>query len=296
MMIHGYAPEYAGQGRGYSRIGHAVQDMQGITSFTLSQIMKAVYQSQIFMFLSSSKVDGSNPLLNWTNFPKGPFGQQFGSQPQPAPDAQNVTDEGISPIEAHGPPHVDIHEPGGMAIWGLRAGQEIKPFMNTAPAVDFDKFVDANAAYLSASSGMPLENLLMRFNRNYTASRGAFIMLWRGAKIWRYEMEMDALNPARAMWTAEEVAAGRIAAPGWSDPILRAAWLNGVWHGEPLPNIDEVKTSKADMLDVQMGAKTLDTVARERNGSDGARNRAKLAREYEELPESPFGNKANQVK
>jgi len=65
-------------------------------------------------------------------------------------------------------------------------------------------------------------------------------------------------------------------------------WLDGTWHGATLPNIDELKTAKANKLDLEVGSKTFDRVARETNGSSGARNRAKLVRELKELPIMPW--------
>jgi len=288
MMLHGYAPEYAGQSRGYSRIGHAVQELQGLTSFSLSQIMKAIYQSQIFMFVKPGKNAGaSNPIEDLNNFPQGPFSAAYGSNPTPPEGASEVTDAALAPIESYNPPHANIHEPGGMAIFGLNKGEDMQPFSNTAPAERYDKFVDSFGAYLSASAGMPFEAVMMRFNANYNAARGALIMLWRNCEIWRYEMESDKLNPIKAAFTAEEIAAGRISAPGWNIPVLRAAWLDGTWHGVTLPNLDELKSAKTDKMKLEMAAKTLDGVARE-SGFSGSRNRAKLNRELKELPVMPW--------
>lgn len=294
MMIHGFCPEYAGQKRGYSRIGHALQEFQNLTDFSLAQIMKAINQSQFFMFTKpSSDNPASNPLQDLDNLPAGPTSQQFGSNPQPAPDAKNVTEEALCPVSYHDTPMANFNAPGSTGVFNLDRGEDLKPFVNTAPAESYDKFVDSFAAYLTASCGAPIEIVLMRLNRNYTAARGAFILFWRIAAIWQHEMAVDYLNPTRASWIAEEIALGRISAPGWSDPILRAAWLFGNWYGAPLPNIDPVKTSKADRMDAEMGIKTLNKITRERTGSDGEANRAKITREFEEIPESPWNPRSS---
>ncbi len=41
-MIHGYQPEYAGQGRGYSQLGITMQEFQELENYLLSEIKKAV--------------------------------------------------------------------------------------------------------------------------------------------------------------------------------------------------------------------------------------------------------------
>ncbi len=294
MMIHGFCPEYAGQKRGYSRIGHALQEFQNLTDFSLAQIMKAINQSQFFMFTKPSGDNAaSNPLEDLASFPAGPASRQFGSNPQPDSNAKNVTEEALCPVSYHDTPMANFSAPGSTGVFNLDRGEDLKPFVNTAPAESYDKFVDSFAAYLTASCGAPIEIVLMRLNRNYTAARGAFILFWRVAAIWQHEMAVDYLNPTRASWIAEEIASGRISAPGWSDPILRAAWLFGNWYGAPLPNIDPVKTSKSDRMDAEMGIKTLNKITRERTGSDGEANRAKITREFAEIPDSPWNPRSS---
>jgi len=173
----------------------------------------------------------------------------------------------------------------------LKEGESLEPFKDTAPAESYEKFVGAFLSHLSASVGMPLEVLLMKFSESYSASRASLILFWRVAEIWRKELIADFLHPVYESWLAGEIAAGRIQAPGWSDPRLRAAWLSSSWVGIPMPNIDPMKTAKADKTYVEIGAQTLDRVARNHNGSDGSMNRAKLAREYAELPSAPWNKK-----
>jgi capsid protein len=101
-------------------------------------------------------------------------------------------------------------------------------------------------------------------------------------------MAADFLDPIYEMWLSEEIAAGRITAPGWSDPLLRMAWLSCEWAGAPMPNIDPSATAKADQMYIEMGAQTPDDVARNLNGSSGKANRAKNARQLPELTPVPW--------
>ncbi len=50
-----------------------------------------------------------------------------------------------------------------------------------------------------------------------------------------------------------------------------------------MPNIDPSQTADADQKLIGMGAKTLDDVARETNGSSGKANRAAIATQFEEM-------------
>lgn len=290
-MLHGFAPEYAGQGRGYSRLAHALQEFENITDFTTAQIKKAINQSNIAMYVKpSGDSPASNPFEGiLTDRGAGPASTQFGVTAQPADEAQGVTPESLQPVTYSPLPEATLDTPGSVGVFNLTEGEDLKPFENKSPVESFDTFVDAFTSYLSAAQSMPLEVLLMKFNQNYSASRGALILFWRVAQIWREEMAADNLNPTYEMWLAGEIAAGRVMAPGWSDPVLKAAWINNRWIGAPMPSIDPSKTAKADKDYVEMGAQTLDRVARNLNGSSGTANRVKLRREFEELPAAPWG-------
>ena len=277
-MLHGFYSEYAGQGRGYSRLAHALQDLENITDFTSAQLKKAINQSGMVGFVEPSD---NNPASNpFEDMPAGP-------------QKVIVGDTEYTVRETEALDFCDVKEaatriPGSMMIANLKEGETIKFLDSTAPAEKFEEFVNAIMSYLSSSLGIPLEVVLMKFNQNYSASRAALILFWRVANIWQQEMDADLIAPIYEMWLAEEIAAGLIQAPGWSDPLLRDAWLVHSLITAPMPNIDPMKTAKADETYAGMGATTLDRIARDLNGSSGKANRSKLKREYEELPPSPF--------
>jgi hypothetical protein len=185
-------------------------------------------------------------------------------------------------------PEATIAVPGSVGVFNLSAGEELKPFSNSAPVTGFQFFVESLASHLSASLSIPLEIVLMRFNQNYSASRAALMLFWRVVQIWREELVSDFLNVVFENWLAGEIASGRVQAPGWTDPRMRAAWLKNQWIGAPMPNIDPTKTAAADQLYAQLGAQTLDRIALNYNGSSGKMNRIKLAREFKELPQPPW--------
>jgi lambda family phage portal protein len=292
-MLHGFAPEYAGQHRGYSRLAHALQDFENLTDFSSAHIKKAINQSNITMYTKPSQNNpASSPFEGvLTNHGAGPAVEQFGSNPNPAVDAENVGD--IQRVSYCPLPEATLATPGSVGVFNLEEGEDLRAFESSAPSESYDKFVDAFTSYLAASMSMPLEVLLMKFNQNYSASRGALLLFWRVAQIWREEMGADFLNPIYEQWLSEEIAAGRISAPGWSDPRMRSYWLTNRWIGAPMPNIDPLRTSKADKEYVEMGAQTLDRVARNLNGSSGKANRMKLSREFQELPPSPWAKNGN---
>lgn len=288
MMIHGFYAEYSGQQRGFPRLAHALQELQNLTDFSSAQIMKAINQSNFFMFTKPSKdSSASNPLQDYMNLDTDSHivSDQFGAEPHPAAGAHGVTSDFVKTMKI---PGVDFRQPGSHAVFGLEAGESLEPFVNTAPSESYNTFVDSFAAYLASASSMPIEVLLMRFNQNYSASRAALILFWRVANIWRNEMAIDYLRPVYFSWMSEEIAAGRIRAPGWLNPVIQAAWLNGNWYGPPVPSMEPFREARANELNVKLGAHTLDDIARTFNGSDGGSNRAKNTRQFAELPEYPL--------
>lgn len=285
LMIHGFQPEYCNQGRGYSRLSHALQEFENLTDFTAAQIKKAINQSNIAMYVKPSENNAaSNPMEGLTlGQAAGPITPDSGTL---APSGSGVSLEDNLQFVAL--PEATMKEPGSLGIFSLQEGEILDGFKHTAPAESFPEFVNAFMTSLAASANMPMEVLLMKFEQNYSASRAALILFWQVAAIWRDELKADFIDPIYEMWLSEEIAAGRVSAPGWSDPILRRAWMNNNLIGCPMPNIDPMRTAKADKAYAEMGAQTLDHIAQKLNGSSGSANRAQLSREYEELATPPW--------
>lgn len=291
-MLHGFAPEFPGQTRGFSRLAHALQEFENITDFTSAQIKKAINQSNITMFTKPSADNpASNPFENILRSPggAGPVVEQFGANPNPSTSAQGVTDDSTQAVVNYSPiPEATFSTPGSAGVFNLEEGEDLIPFKNTAPSDGYNIFIDSFVSHLSASFSMPIEVLLMKFNSNYSASRGALLLFWKVAEIWRHEQISDFLDPVYEMWMAEEIARGTIMAPGWSNPVLRSAWLNSRWIGPAMPNIDPLKTMAADKGYIEIGATTQDRVARDYNGSSGKTNRAINTRTYKETSPAPW--------
>jgi len=287
LVLHGYQPEWPEQLRGYPRIFHALQEFENVTDFSLAHIKKAINQSNITMYVKPSENNPASDIF---------AGMKNDSPAGHTPELTEGLGSG-SPLASTRVQYIPVEEatigaPGSVGVFNLEGGEDLKPFPDTSPGQEYGRFVDAFTSHLAASMSMPLEVLLMKFEQNYSASRAALIMFWRIAQMWRAEMASDLLNPIVEAWISGEIAANRITAPGWSDPRLRRAWLNGTWAGVPMPNIDPMKTAKADQLYVEMGAQTLQDVAQNLNGSDIESNKSQITRELDGLPNPPWGSGA----
>lgn len=293
MMSHCFRPEFADQGRGFSLDAHHLQNFRNLEDFDLSHIRKAIAQSQLTMFVKPSPdADASNPYEGLTSDRAGTstVGQ-----------SSSIAGNGIATVDFTAMPEATMDVPGSVGMFNLTAGEDMKVGDQNAPIDSYAEFVDSYTAYLAASRGMPIEVLLMRFKNNYSASRATLLLHWNLLRMWRANLVAQSLHPIYTAWLGEEIAAGRVNLPGWSDPRMRAAWVAGRWNGTPLPNIDPGVTAKAHKLEVELGATNLDAIARDTNGSDGAANRAKLTRQLKDFPipywadkpDKPDGGAAN---
>ena len=280
MMLHAFRSEYPGQQRGFSSISTILQRALDITSYQVSEVKKAIIQASITMTNESkSDRDASKPFEDLVNSGfSGPRSTTDGEAP--------IQDNGIN-VDYVDVPEATFTQPG-VAVFNLKGKEQLKPFASTAPAEEYARFVDSLYSHLSANQSISKEVVLMLFGDNYSASRATLELCWRIAQIFRADLETDVLDIVVEMFVANEIALGRMKAPGWSDPILRAAWMHNRWIGSPMPDIDPLKHSKSNAIDAQWGAQTLDDWALNKNRSDGQLNRAKLAKQYEELPIPPF--------
>lgn len=280
-MLHGWCPEYAGQTRGYTPVLYGLQEFSQITGFQLAHVQKALLQSTVV--LSKETAAGSVPTF-------GGIGEDVVGQLLAEASAPPTT-----PTES-GPPcfsPVDARLPiGGFAYMQNGAGEKLVPFQSTAPSDRYSEFVEAVVKNLSAASGMPVEMVLLKFSDNYSASRAVLELAFRTFEIHRLELVSDFCQPVYEAWLSEEIAAGRISAPGWSDPTLRAAWLQCDWNGPEMVDIDPEKSVNASRLAIEAGLSDVNTEAQRHNGSNAAANIATNNRILKDVLPVPWAKKA----
>jgi len=282
MMLHGFNPEYAGQGRGFSKLVHIIQELSDLTGFKIAVLQKAINQASIIAAIENEQQDASQPLAGRVAGPITQYGTSQDSEDTP------TTGNTSEPVANWNMMHEATLRQPGVLVGNLRRGDTWKNLQDTSPTPGFDAYCASVFSYLAASTGWAVELVLKKFSNSFSASRATLLLCYRTAQIERNETRADFLDPVYEMWLSEEIAAGRVSAPGWSDPMLRAAWLACDWSSEPMPNIDPQKTMEADKGYAALGAQTLDDIARNFNGSSGMANRQKNARQFQELPEVPW--------
>ncbi|NIP56153.1 phage portal protein [candidate division KSB1 bacterium] len=283
-MLHCFSREYAGQGRGYSRLAHAQQELASVLDLQIAYNVKTQNQAMVVGALKPGEQQAATNLFKgFTNSAASALNQSDTTPAAPEGYEAELSDQFIPQAQSATP---------GMWIFNTPPGGELKFMNESSPTEAFSSYIYEQISYLSSSAGMPIEVLLMRFGNNYSASKAAMGFFQQVIDIERNEMASDFLQQKFAMWLSEMVGLGQIQIPGFSDPVIRAAWLNAKWYGAPLPDIEPVKTALARKHNISMGLTTGEREARNHNGSDFEANKQKILREYGDFVQ-PFPNGAN---
>jgi len=146
---------------------------------------------------------------------------------------------------------------GNNKVVNLLPGEEVLNLTPGRPNPQFDPFVLAILRQIGAALEIPFEVLIMHFQSSYTAARGAFMMAWKFFRMERDMMVTELCQPVYELWLENEVAEGRIRAPGFfADPIIRAAWCAAVWTGDGPGSVDPGKEVAAAEKRVALGIST----------------------------------------
>lgn len=285
-MLHGWRPEYAGQGRGFSKLAPIIQDLENLTDFSSAHIKQAINQATFVAWVTPSAEEDAQPIFdnNVTSFGAGPAAGNFSNEAT----AEAADTTGLGDFECYDLPEATFGQPGGLMVQNLTKGADITLAKPNSPSTTYDRFIDAFMTSIAASMGVPLEVVHMKFASNFSASRAALLLFQRVQEIERDDMAADFLDPTYEMWMAGEIAAGRVSAPGWTDPRLRGAWLKATWRGTPVPDIDPGKLAKARETNLVTGATNIEREAQQHSGMSAEDNIAINNRSYSEYQVLPF--------
>jgi lambda family phage portal protein len=281
LIIHGFMPDYSGQVRGISQIAHILQECKLLSDYQIFELIKAGLHASINLWVKPSKDAPATNIFDGMATNAGPMAEYSGDDipAEPDPNTDPLTYKRMDEAISFG---------GGMSVFNLNGGEELKSFDPSSPNEAFSAFNKAIEDVVYPSVNIPSEIGRMSFNSNYSASQAAILIFWDVLKVWRDEMASDLLNPVYDAWLDNEIARGRIKCPGWSDPFLRKAWGYCEWTGKGRPHIDPVKYASGEKLKIELGATTQERIARETNGSNAALNRAKLRKELDDMPNIPW--------
>lgn len=168
-------------------------------------------------------------------------------------------------------------------VVNLLPGEDITAPELGRPNPNFDPFMSAFMRFVGMGLNIPVEVLTKHFQSSYSAARAALLDAWRAFSIRRAWLAAKLCQPVYEEWLADEVAAGRIAAPGFfADPVVRAAWCAAVWSGDGPGAIDPLKEANAAGKRMELGLTTLADETMALTGGDWQQNHRQRALEVRE--------------
>ncbi|KRB73451.1 phage portal protein [Noviherbaspirillum sp. Root189] len=144
----------------------------------------------------------------------------------------------------------------GKAV-NLLPGESIESSNPGRPNAQFDPFWTAIVRQIGMALEMPFEVLTMHFQSSYSAARAAMLMAWKAFRARRDNWATYLCQPVYELWLTDEIAEGRIRAPGFfANEVVRAAWCGALWTGDGPGSIDPVKEVDAAEKRVALGIST----------------------------------------
>ncbi len=242
-VLHIFRKQRPGQRRGVPYFAPVIDTLKQMGRYSEAALMAAVTKSFFTVFVTSES--GEVP-----DYPTPTEGSVLG---------ETETDTNI--------------EMGHGTVVGLSPGEKIETAQNSAGDATFDYFMTGFTKQLGMAIEQPYEVLMKHFQSSYSAARAAMLDAWRFFKSRRSWVARKFCQPIFEEWLFEEVLAGRIIAPGFTDSLdIRKAWSGAQWNGPSPGQIDPVKETKAAIMRVEHGFSTRQQETAEMNSGDWEAN------------------------
>lgn len=243
-ILHIYDKDRAQLYRGCPYLSPIMETIKQIGRYKDSEIMAALIASFFTVFIKSQ------------------------SQVKPfatAPDSTSASTKGVE-TNANASDELLLGE--GL-INMLAPGDDIIVADPHRPNKDAAPFIDMLLREVGAATEIPFEVLLQHFSASYSASRAALIEAWRYFLVRRAQLAMQDCQPTYELFFDECVASGMYSAPGYGNPLLRAAWTRASWVGPARGEIDELRHAQASTERMKNGTSNeaieCDELARDRD-------------------------------
>ena len=250
-VLHLFEPLRPGQVRGVPWIAPILEPLKQLNRWTDNELNAAVSSSIFSVF--------------------------FKMDPEAFDNLFNDKDQG-SLLDTASKDRTKLQE-SGQAV-NLLPGESVETASMNRPNPEFDPFWTAIVRQIGMALEVPYEVLVMHFQSSYTAARGALLMAWKFFKRKRDLLSKRLCQPTYELWLTDEVAEGRIAAPGFfANDVVRAAWCKSIWTGDGPGSVDPLKEVGAARERVEMEISTLDAESMLHDGVDWKTKHAQRARE-----------------
>lgn len=249
LILHHFRKLRPGQRRGVPYLAPVIETLKQLDRYTESELMAAVVSSFFTVFVKTQSGEGLGELEG---------------------EAAGIGGGGGGPINL-----------GPGAVVDLAPDEDVTFANPNRPSAQFDPFWLAMVRQIGVALEIPYEVLIKHFSSSYTASRAALEVAWQHFRARRAWLAATFCQPVYEWFVAEAVARDLLSAPGFDDPIRRAAWCSATWVGDGRISLDPSRENKADEIAEAHGWKTAEQITAERTGGDWHRNMQAIAREIE---------------
>lgn len=272
-VLHGFVSEEPGQVRGIPFLAPIIQELSKTTDLSLNELDSSAANATLAGAIERDQAVVKNQKLNGMG--------------DPGWDADTTeTAEAIAAGEKPARYEERLIKRGGFFIQNLEPGEKFNQLNSSRPNLNIPTMIDKIIEYAGPAIGIPIEVIKMLFGQNYSASKGALDLAWRNFQFIIENFASDFEQEIYKAWMIGEIAAGRIIAPGFENPVINAAWLNAKWHGLPIPSLNPFVETKAAELRTKNGFSNRNLESQNLTGTSYDNNIERLKQENQSLKEA----------
>lgn len=226
--------ERPGQVRGVPFLAPVLEPLKQLERFSDAELMAAVVSSFLTLIIEknaeATDSDG-NPLSAFGD------AESTASATNPAGDPITQSEVALGPA----------------AVVDLAVGEKANLVNPLRPNSKFDGFFVAIVKQIGAALEIPLDELLLQYDKSYSAARAAMLQAWRFFNMRRWILVQQFCAPIYGLFLDEQVAAGKLKLPGYADPARRRAFSRAMWIGPARGAMDELKEANAAKTRIEIG-------------------------------------------
>ncbi|RAN30642.1 phage portal protein [Hyphomonas pacifica] len=271
VVVHGFPEDRSEQLRGVSPLAPILTAFRDLSRFTEAEIGAAIINATMAAFVKS----GFDPLA----VIEAIGADEGGSGLADIGKGWHETRMGI-----YGEEGLSLHD---NRIATLAPGDEVQMNNTTRQVGSFSDFKKAFLQDFAAAIGIPYMVLSEDWEGvSYSAARAALAETWRIVTEDRADFVADSILPIYAEIVTEAFWRGYLVEPdGWpSFEGNEAAYLKADWTGPGRGYVDPLKEAQANLLNMRIGATTLDKVCADQ-GLDWESTLVQLATEKQRMEE-----------
>jgi len=256
-IIHLFKQLRPGQMRGVPHLTATIRDFTDLQQYSDTEMKSAIVASSFTAFIKSPNRDALG---------EGPF----------RPEGEETDSEYDSTVDY-------AMKPG--AIYSLDPGEDVTTVNPTRPNSGFQAFYDTKIRDLAASTGIPFNILVKKFDTSYTAARAATLEFWKTIMEERNLFARRFCQEIFNQWLFLEVVRGDIIIPGYLESVNLQDEINNsvVWIGSAQPQIDETKAANAARIRIETGLSNHELETKQMGKGNFSDNAAKLKSAHDEL-------------